>query len=72
MSNKGMIVSYRMEEPEWPLACECRYDKVLDRMDREDCSLHCDMEEDLSARLELPIVIKKTVTSANPNQENVA
>jgi len=41
-----MIVSYSMQEPEWPPVCECKYDEVHDRMDREDCPFHCDMVEE--------------------------
>ena len=41
-----MIVSYNMQEPEWPAVCECNYDEVHDRMDQEDCLLHCDIEEE--------------------------
>ena len=40
-----MVVSYSMFEPESEPVCECRYDEVHDRMDREDCSFHRDMEE---------------------------
>jgi len=38
-------MSYCMLEPEWDPICECKYDPVLDKMDREDCLFHCDMEE---------------------------
>jgi len=41
-----MIVSYSMREPEWPPVCECKYDEVNDTVDREDCLLHCDMQDD--------------------------
>jgi hypothetical protein len=61
-----------MEEPEWPLVCECRYDEVHDRMDREDCSLHCDMEEAVPGRAELPVAIKKPAAASKPDQENAA
>ena len=43
-----MIVSYSMIEPEWEPVCECRYDPVHDRMDREDCFFHCDLEEEVA------------------------
>ena len=39
-------MSYSMLEPEWPQVCECKYDEVRDRMDREDCPFHCDMVDD--------------------------
>ena len=38
-------MSYSMLEPEWEPVCECKYDPVLDKMDREDCFFHCDMED---------------------------
>jgi hypothetical protein len=41
-------VSYSMLEPEWEPICECKYDPVHDRMDREDCFFHCDMADDVS------------------------
>jgi hypothetical protein len=56
-------VSYRMEEPEWPRLCECRYDEVHDRMDREDCCLHCDREEAMATEPELPVAIKKPIAA---------
>jgi hypothetical protein len=34
-----------MIEPEWEPVCECKYDPVTDKMDREDCFFHCDMED---------------------------
>jgi hypothetical protein len=61
-----------MQEPEWPLMCECKYDEVNDRMDREDCCLHCDMDEDLSLLQESKIALKKPVTIAGRDEENVA
>jgi hypothetical protein len=42
-----MIVSYSMQEPDWPPVCECKYDEVQDRVDREDCLLHGDMEDEI-------------------------
>lgn len=45
-------MSYSMREPEWEPVCECRYDPVHDRMDRDDCFFHCDMEEDGFAPVE--------------------
>ena len=43
-------MSYSMQEPEWEPVCECRYDEVHDRMDREDCFFHCDMEEEVASQ----------------------
>jgi hypothetical protein len=43
-----------MQEPDWPPFCECKYDEVHDRMDREDCLLHCDIEEEISPPLREP------------------
>jgi hypothetical protein len=39
-----MSFSFRL--PEEDPICECKYDEVHDRMDREDCAFHCDMVED--------------------------
>jgi hypothetical protein len=49
MNRKGDdLVSYSMMEPDWPLICECKYDAVQDTLDREDCLLHFDMEEEIA------------------------
>jgi hypothetical protein len=61
-----------MREPEWPLVCECKYDEVRDRMDREDCCLHCDTDEELSLPQQSPIALKKPVTIARHDEEDVA
>jgi hypothetical protein len=64
-----------MQEPEWPPFCECKYDEVHDRMDREDCLLHCDMQEEVSLLEEHPerqTGLKKPATVARPNKENAA
>lgn len=39
-------MSYSLRLPEEDPICECRYDEVHDRMDREDCPFHCDMTDD--------------------------
>ena len=67
-----MIVSYSFQEPEWPPVCECKYDEIHDRMDREDCLLHGDMEEKLYAPLENRITFKKPATIAKRNKEDAA
>jgi hypothetical protein len=36
-----MSFSFRL--PEEDPACECGYDEIRDRMDREDCPFHCDI-----------------------------
>jgi hypothetical protein len=36
-----MSFSFRL--PEDDPVCECRYDEIRDRMDREDCPFHCDI-----------------------------
>jgi hypothetical protein len=66
-----MIVSYSMQEPEWPAVCECKYEEVHDRMDREDCLLHGDMAETIPAARE-PIGFKKPATIAKRNKEDAA
>jgi len=71
-----MVVSYSMLEPESGPACECRYDPVHDRMDREDCFFHCDMEEEAPIVAETPpedqTTLKKPVASATQKKENAA
>ena len=71
-SEKGMIVSYSMQEPEWPPVCECKYDEVRDRVDREDCLLHCDVDDEVSSPLENQITFKKPATIAKRNKEDAA
>ena len=39
-------MSYSFREPEEPAICECKYDQIRDRMDREDCPFHCDLVDD--------------------------
>jgi len=39
-------MSYSFREPEEPAICECKYDDIRDRMDREDCPFHCDLVDD--------------------------
>ena len=61
-----------MQEPEWPPVCECRYDEVHDRMDREDCCFHFDMEEEISEIQERQITLKKPSAMAGRDEENAA
>lgn len=44
-------MSYSLRLPEEDPVCECKYDTVHDRMDREDCPFHWDFVEDQGARL---------------------
>jgi hypothetical protein len=43
-------MSFSMIEPDEPMDCECRYDEIRDRMDRDDCPFHCDLPEDDEVR----------------------
>ncbi len=61
-----------MQEPDWPPVCECKYDGVHDRMDREDCLLHCAMEEEISPPLKKQITLKKPAAIAKCDKENAA
>jgi hypothetical protein len=61
-----------MREPDWPPVCECKYDEVHDTVDREDCLLHCAMEEEIALELENQITIKKPATIAKQDKENAA
>ena len=38
-------MSYSLQEPDWPLVCECTYDEARDEMIRDDCPLHYDLVE---------------------------
>jgi hypothetical protein len=65
-------VSYSMQEPEWPPFCECKYDEIRDIVDREDCLLHRDVENEISSPLENQITFKKPATIAKRDKENAA
>jgi hypothetical protein len=39
-------MSFSLRLPEDDLVCECKYDEIHDRMDREDCPFHCEIVED--------------------------
>jgi len=39
-----MSFSFRLPEDD-PI-CECNYDEIHDRMDRDDCPFHCDIADD--------------------------
>ena len=39
-----MSFSFRL--PEDDPVCECKYDEIRDRMDRENCPFHCAIVED--------------------------
>jgi len=45
-------MSYSFREPEEPAFCECKYDEIRDRMDRDDCPFHCDLV-DSAAEIEV-------------------
>jgi len=61
-----------MQEPDWPPVCECKYDEASDQMDGDDCLIHWDLDDGLSLMQESPIVLKKPVTIAGRDEENVA
>jgi hypothetical protein len=72
MNRKGSALSYSMQEPEWPPVCECKYDEVQDRVDREDCLLHDDMEEKYSPPLENRVTLRKPATITKRGTESAA
>lgn len=39
-------MSFGFQLPEEDARCECKYDEIHDRMDRDDCPFHCDEVED--------------------------
>jgi hypothetical protein len=65
-------LSYSMLEPESEPYCECRYDAVNDRIDREDCFFHCDIQEELSQPDDEQTALKKPPTIAKHRNENAA
>ena len=65
-------MSYSMTEPDWPLECECRYDEAHDRIDREDCAIHCDLEDELLPPTSSEIPIKKSAVSEKLDDANAA
>jgi hypothetical protein len=65
-------VSFSMIEPEWEPICECKYDPVLDKMDREDCFFHCDMEEQGPPIEEPEVILKKPAAIVQQRKEDAA
>jgi len=39
-------MSFSFQPPEEDPVCECTYDEIQDRMDRDDCPFHCDIVVD--------------------------
>ena len=58
-------MSYSFREPEEPAICECKYDEMRDRMDREDCPFHCDLLEDTREMEALCTERKRPTVGAN-------
>jgi hypothetical protein len=48
-------MSYSFQLPEEEPICECRWDEVHQRMDREDCPFHFDLPEGLGEVTEIDI-----------------
>jgi hypothetical protein len=65
-------MSYSMLEPESEAVCECKYDAVHDRMDREDCFFHCDMEDEVLPAPGNETALKKPAAIAKPDTKNAA
>ena len=65
-------MSFSMIEPEWEPICECKYDPVLDKVDREDCFFHCDMEEQSPPIEEPAISLKKPPKTVKRRKEDAA
>jgi hypothetical protein len=68
---RRFAMSYSLEEPEWPVACECTYSEDHDRMNREDCWIHCNID-DAGSSLELTAAPKKPIPVPEHDQENAA
>ncbi len=69
---KDVLMSYSMLEPESEPICECKYDAAHDRMDREDCFFHCDMEDEVLLPPENQTALKKPPAIAKRDEENAA
>ncbi len=65
-------MSYSMQEPDWPLECECRYDAAHDRIDREDCAIHCDLEDEIVPPGSSQLLIKKVPGGEKLDETNAA
>jgi hypothetical protein len=50
---ESIHMSYSFREPEEHEVCECKYDEIRDRMDRDDCPFHCDLVDD-APEMEVP------------------
>jgi hypothetical protein len=63
-----------MMEPESEPVCECKYDPILDKMDREDCFFHCDMEDQGPSAIEdgLESERRKPPVAAKRRKEDAA
>ena len=57
-------MSYSFRLPEEDLICECKYDEVHDRMDREDCPFHCEMADDPEPEREFSVERKPPASVA--------
>ena len=59
-------MSYSFREPEDPAICECKYDPIHDRMDREDCPFHLDLEDaqELPVKRKAPRIAEAEETGA--------
>jgi hypothetical protein len=59
-------MSYSFREPDDPAVCECKYDSIRDRIDREDCPFHRDLVEDPPEIEKLhPVRKRPTVVASN-------
>jgi hypothetical protein len=57
-------MSYSFRLPEEEPICECKYNEVHDRMDRDDCPFHCDMVENSEQESQAPTERKPPLSSA--------
>ena len=63
---KGTLDELQSSLPEEGPTCECKYDSVLDRMDREEWPFHCDTADD-SAADEVRADASSSVKSGEPS-----
>ena len=58
-------MSYSFRLPEEDPVCECKYDEAHDRMNREDCLFHSNLDDDAIAGSILDVERKPPVSAAD-------
>ncbi len=63
-------MSYSFREPEESAACECKYDEIHDRMDRDDCAFHSALLDDPQESGNSFLEPKRPTTEASDDSTN--